>query len=220
MLDAVLCRTGPRDALADAAEAAEHTSPGEPWATSVLWLRGSLEAVAGDLRAAAASLEAAMEADGDPAPAGAAAAKLATIRIRHGDWDAAAGLAARAERTLRRVHYEGLLPALLVYAVRARVAIQRGDEAAAREHLVRAQLVRPLATHAAPWLSVDALLELARAYLAVSDPAGAQQVIREAEQVVRRRPGLGTLVGELVELRRRTDRRGRGAGRIVDPHQR
>ena len=68
---------------------------------------------------------------------------------------------------------------------------------------MQAQLVRPLASHAAPWLAVDALLELARAYLAIADTAGAQVVLREAEAIVRRRPALGVLTTELVALRRR-----------------
>ncbi len=37
---------------------------------------------------------------------------------------------------------------------------------------MKAQLTRPLASHAAPWFAVDALLEVARAYLALSDPRG------------------------------------------------
>ena len=52
---------------------------------------------------------------------------------------------------------------------------------------------------------VDALLELCRAYLALADTAGAQIVLREAEQIVRRRPALGTLTGELVEVKRRLE---------------
>ena len=90
-----------------------------------------------------------------------------------------------------------------MYGVGARVAAHGGDMARAKADLVRAQLIRPLANHAAPWLSVDALLELARAYLAISDAAGAQQVLREAEHIIRRRPALGTLTTELLEIRQR-----------------
>jgi LuxR family maltose regulon positive regulatory protein len=54
-----------------------------------------------------------------------------------------------------------------------------------------------------PLLAVSALLELARAYLGVSDPAGAQLALREAEQIVHRRPALGRLTAELVAVRRR-----------------
>ena len=88
-------------------------------------------------------------------------------------------------------------------AVAARVAIQVGDLPRARERLVLAQLARPSASTVAPWFSVDALLELARAYLAVSDPAGAQVAVREADRIARRRPGLGTLATQLVEMHTR-----------------
>ncbi len=81
-------------------------------------------------------------------------------------------------------------------------AERSGDIGGAREALVRAQLVRPLATYVSPWLSVPALLELTRAYLAVSDPAGAQTALRHAEDIVRRRPGLGGLIDHLLVLRR------------------
>jgi len=50
---------------------------------------------------------------------------------------------------------------------------------------------------------VDALLELARAYLAISDVGGAQLALREAEAIVRRRPGLGRLTSEVVAMRER-----------------
>jgi LuxR family maltose regulon positive regulatory protein len=86
--------------------------------------------------------------------------------------------------------------------MRARISIHLGDQVRGREGLVRAQLVRPLANHSAPWFSVDALLELCRAYLALSDPAGAQQTLREAERIIRRRPALGTLTSDLVTARK------------------
>ena len=70
-------------------------------------------------------------------------------------------------------HLDSILPALLTHAVAARVAIHHGDLARARGELLRAQMIRQLATWAAPWISVEALLELARAYLALSDAAGA-----------------------------------------------
>jgi LuxR family maltose regulon positive regulatory protein len=100
-------------------------------------------------------------------------------------------------------HFDGFVSVLFVDAINARVAIQRGDFDRGRECLVRAQLLRPVANHAAPWLSVDALLNLSRAYLALSDPAGAQLALREAEQILRRRPSLGTLTTQLVDVRAR-----------------
>jgi LuxR family maltose regulon positive regulatory protein len=58
-----------------------------------------------------------------------------------------------------------------------------------------------MATYVAPWFAVSALLELARAYLAISDPTGARLVVREAEQVIRKRPHLGTLTTDLLKMR-------------------
>ena len=85
------------------------------------------------------------------------------------------------------------------------MAIHRGDSARGREELVHAQLVRPLASYALPWIAVGALIELARAYLAIADTAGARTAVSEAEAVVRRRPDLGLLTERLVELRRQVD---------------
>jgi LuxR family maltose regulon positive regulatory protein len=49
------------------------------------------------------------------------------------------------------------------------------------------------------------LIELARAYLAIADTAGALTVVAEAEEVVRRRPDLGLLTDRLADLRRQVD---------------
>jgi LuxR family maltose regulon positive regulatory protein len=130
-----------------------------------------------------------------------AMAKRSSIAMSRGDWLAAEAHARQARVLLETARYGEIVASLIVYAVGARVAIHRGDLVRGREDLVRAQLVRPLATHVAPWFAVDALLELARAYLAISDPAGAQAVVREAERIVRQRPDLGTLTTDLIAVR-------------------
>jgi LuxR family maltose regulon positive regulatory protein len=104
---------------------------------------------------------------------------------------------------LESAHHGEIAVSLITYATAARVAINAGDLAAARALLVRAQLVRPLVSHGMPCLAVSSLLELARAYLGVSDPAGAHLALRQAEHVVRLRPALGRLTDELLEMRRR-----------------
>jgi LuxR family transcriptional regulator, maltose regulon positive regulatory protein len=53
-----------------------------------------------------------------------------------------------------------------------------------------------------PWFAIGARLELARAYLALGDPAGARAVITEAEAIAHRRRGLGVLYTSLPEMRR------------------
>ena len=89
----------------------------------------------------------------------------------------------------------------LVCAVQARTAIHRGDAKAAREHLVSAQRARPLLTYAIPHVAVQARIELARVHLALADTAGARTLMREIDEILTRRPGLGTLVGQAQELR-------------------
>lgn len=198
MLRAMMVRHGPHDALANALAAAAAERVGSPWRSTALGVVGAAHRMLGRMDEAAVAF-----AQGRATGNMACAAMEAKIAMEKGDWAEAEAAAGKARALLTTYHFEELLHSLLVYAVSAHIAARRGDVARAREHLVKAQLRRPLASHAAPWLAVEALLEIARAYLAVSDPAGAQVAIREAEQVVRRRPALGVLTTELVELRRR-----------------
>jgi len=57
-----------------------------------------------------------------------------------------------------------------------------------------------LLTYALPHLAVQARIELARAHLALADLAGARTLMREVDDLLRRRPGLGTLVAEAEVL--------------------
>ena len=98
----------------------------------------------------------------------------------------------------------------LVCAVQARVALHRGDAVAARQELLTAQRLRHLLTYAEPHLAVQARIELIRAHLALADLAGARTLMHEVDELLRRRPGLGTLVGEAEALRARLGRQ-RGA---------
>ena len=82
----------------------------------------------------------------------------------------------------------------------ARTAAHRGDVSQARESLGQAARLRPQLTYAVPFLAVQTLVELARAYLALADPAGARVVLREASAILRLRPDLGSLPREADEL--------------------
>ena len=90
--------------------------------------------------------------------------------------------------------------------------VYRADVPAARRELVSAQRLRPLMTYAMPYFAVQARIELARVHLALADLAGARTVMREVEELFRRRPGLGTLAGEAGALRAQLSmQRGGGA---------
>jgi LuxR family maltose regulon positive regulatory protein len=97
----------------------------------------------------------------------------------------------------------------LVCAAQARVHMHRGDTAAARQQLVDAQRLRPVLSYALPHIAVQARIELVRVHLALADTAGARTLMREIDGVLKRRPGLGTLVSDAQALRvRLTQERG------------
>ena len=123
------------------------------------------------------------------------------LAIARGQWDRAEVLAGQARATLRRAGIEESYVTPLVCAVQARVAIHRGDGRAARHELASAQRVRPLLTYAIPHVAVQARIELIRVYLALADVSGARTLMREIDEVLRRRPGLGTAVAEAKALR-------------------
>jgi LuxR family maltose regulon positive regulatory protein len=129
------------------------------------------------------------------------------VAMVHGEWDRAEDLAAQARAALRPNGAEESYAAPLVFAVQARTAIHRGDVPAARKLLVSAQRARPLSTDAIPHVAVQARIELARVHLALADPAGATTLIREIDEVLLRRPDLGTLIGETQALRARLPER-------------
>ena len=205
MLRAVMVRRGPDDARENATLAAAAEGPGSPWRTLALELLASAHLMCGDATAADTVLANAVEA----APAGGsyafyALALRASLAMARRDWDAATGYARESHDRFEQMHVDAVASAVLVHAVSARVAIHRGDLARARDELVHAQLARPLASHALPSTGVGALLEVARAYLAIADPAGARNAIAEAERIIQRRPSLGVLTEQLAELRQQS----------------
>jgi LuxR family transcriptional regulator, maltose regulon positive regulatory protein len=70
-----------------------------------------------------------------------------------------------------------------------------------RRELARAQRLRPLLTYAVPYSAVQVRIELTRVLVALGDMAGARTLMREIDELLRRRPELGTLVGEADALR-------------------
>ena len=97
------------------------------------------------------------------------------------------------------------MTSVVLYAAGARVAIHHGNLDQAEQDLARAQLLQPQATHALPYYAVQARLELIRAYLALTDVAAAQTVVREVDDLLRWRPDLGTLPDQADQLRSQLD---------------
>jgi LuxR family transcriptional regulator, maltose regulon positive regulatory protein len=121
------------------------------------------------------------------------------LAIAWGDWSSAEALASQA----RAVEHRAGIEEMLVCAVQARIALHRGDVTAARRELVSAQRPRPLLSYIHPHLAIQARIELAQVHLVLADMAGARILLREIDEILKRRPDLGTLVGEARALRAR-----------------
>jgi LuxR family maltose regulon positive regulatory protein len=193
---------GARAMLLDARFATEHEPATSRWHPDAVFLEGFAQFLLGELDDAEALLAAAArEGVARDSPNVGPLAMGAMIRLRRGDWLEGVALTRDAASRMRLFRCEHLISALPVYALEARIAARDGDVQRARDALVQAQLVRPLASRAFPAYAVAGLLELARAYLALSDPGGAQIVLREAEQLVRWTPSLGLLTDDLIQIR-------------------
>ena len=205
ILRAAMVRNGPDDAVVNATDAVAAEPPGSPWRMLALVGLAMGHILRGEADKADAALAAAHDAaPGDGRFAFFALAVRASLAMARRDWEAAAHHARESHARLDRIQFDAMASSVLVHAVAARVAVHRGDVARCREELVHAQLVRPLASHALPAAAVLALLEVARAYLSVADPAGASAAVTEAERIVQRRPDLGVLPEQLAEMRQRS----------------
>ena len=164
--------------------------------------RGIALVLSGDLEGADASLAQATSEGaeiGAPDVIATAWCERSLLAASRGDWSSAEAFAAQADLVMRGAGMEDML----VCAVQARVALHMGDVTAARRELVSAQRLRPFLTYVQPHLAVQARLELARVQVALADMAGARTLMREIDEILKRRPDLGTLIGEAGALRAR-----------------
>jgi LuxR family maltose regulon positive regulatory protein len=208
-LRAILCRDGPAAMREDADLALQGLSPASPYRATVVhsqalaWLLEGQTERAETLFADAYDLALGFGATPLAAMVLAQQSLLASAR---GD-DAAAGAAlARAVELVDANHVEGYWTSALVFAAAAHAAARRGHGDLAHELVGRAAALRPLLTHALPVVSVQALLELTGAYLALGDAAGAKATLAQAHGILRRRPALGGLAAAAREHQARVDR--------------
>ena len=196
LLRALFCRDGVDRMRADAKDCLAGLSPrGQPRAIALL-LEGISYLLEGDGDRADPMLirtvEVGTQAGALPAVSIALAERCLVAIERH-HWDEAATLADQAHTIVQRGRLEDYVPIAVVYAVLARTAAHQGEAQRAQTHLTRAARLRPQLSYATPYLSVQALLELGRAYLSLGDGAGAKQTLREANDILHRRPELGIL---------------------------
>jgi LuxR family transcriptional regulator, maltose regulon positive regulatory protein len=216
LLRALLCRNGVDQMLADTQAALDELNPGSQWRPTAQLLEGICSLLAGQADQAdpvlAHAAEVATEARALPAAA-IALAERSLLAMQHEDWRQAATLAEQAQAVVQAGALDGYVASALVHAVAARVAVHHGDVPRAQQDLARATRLRPLLTYALPYFAVQTLLELGRVCLALDDVAGARVVLRQARDVLRRRPDLGILPKEVEELWSKLDlSRGRTGG--------
>jgi len=202
VLRAIMCRRGVEQMRADADEAARRFASVGSVPPVARLCQGLALVLSGDPVGGDASFEEAIrtgEGVGAPDVLADIFCERSLLAMARGDWN----LAEASARQARAVVSQAGMEDLLVCAVQARVALHGGDVAAVRRELVSAQRLRPLFTYAHPHLAVQARVELIRVHLALADVAGGRTLMREIDEVLKRRPDLGTLVGEARALRTR-----------------
>ena len=217
-----LCRRGVEQMRADADEAVRRFAAQSFVTPAPTFLQGIARVLCGDLDGGDASLEDGVsvgEEAGAHEDVAIALCERSLVAMTRGEWGRAEALAELARTVLRRAGIEESYAAPLLSAVQARTAMHRGDVVAARQDLVSAQRLRHLLTYALPYFAVQARIELIRVHFALADLAGARTLMREVDELLRRRPDLGNLAGEARALRARLakerDSNGPGASALT-----
>ena len=202
-LRAILSRDGIGEMRRDARIAWEGLSPASPYRATMLHTEGISYLVQGDHDQADPILARAFDfaTDANALPLAALIlAERCVVAAQSDHWTEVVTLAQRAVALVEAGRFEDYWTSALVYAWAARAALHRGDIPQARYHVGRAARLRPLLTYALPVVSTQALLELARCYIALADPGGAAAVLAQAHDILQQRPDLGVLPRQAREL--------------------
>ena len=202
-LRANLCCDGPVTMRRDAAEALAGLGPASPYRATMVHTEGLSYLLEGDLEQAETSFahayDLASSLEASPLTALVLAEQVQVAIVRD-DWTSAESLVKRALDEVAGGPYADYWTSALVFASAAHVAAHAGNMSAARKHARRAARLRPLLTYALPVVSTQALVELARAYLALVDPAGARAALEQLRGILQQRPDLGLLTTAVRRL--------------------
>ncbi len=206
LLRAFMCRHGVTQMQADAQEAACRFAAEGIVTPGAALLMGIAQLLSGDTETGDTTLADAIrigEGTGAHEVTAAALSERSLLAAARGHWTGADALAGQAHALLHRAGVTESYVTPLVCAAQARAALRRGEVTETRRELVHAQRARPLLTYTVPHIAVQARVELARLQLDLADLPGARTLMREVDELLRRRPGLGTLIGQARELRMR-----------------
>lgn len=204
LLAAMACRHGVDRMREDADEAARLFAGVTEVPRSVVQLQGTARALAGDLDEADAYLADSELVEESRSVADVFANTMcqrALIALARDDWRAAGAFIERARSAQREAGVDGSFAAALVAALRARIHQHHGEIATARQEVQSALRLRSLLTYAMPHHAVQCRLALVHVQLALDDVAGARMLMQEIDDILQRRPRLGTLIAEAEDLR-------------------
>jgi LuxR family maltose regulon positive regulatory protein len=204
LVRAAFCCDGAERMLADAEVAVRELPAGSYWRPAALLLRGAAYRLAGDLDRADANLDAAVDAASGIEASDVQALALAErslIAGARGDHASARSLAQEAGSLVEEAGLRPYPTSALQLVAAARAELRGGTWERARAHLDEAERLRPKLTHALPWCAAQARLELSRAHMTLLEFADAKTLLDEADEIIRRRPGMGVLEAEADELR-------------------
>jgi LuxR family transcriptional regulator, maltose regulon positive regulatory protein len=203
---ALVARKGIEQMRLDAERAVAELVLSSPWRTAALLFLGVALRVSGDPRGAEPILTEAAEsafAGGAVWPGVIARSELALVALEDGDLARAEAEATLARELVDDAPTADHVVTAILLAATAQIAVARKHGAQARQALAAAHRLRPLLAGLPSWLSVRVQLELAKAHLELRDPRGASTLCQEAEEILRRRPRLGSLAAEAEEVRMR-----------------
>jgi LuxR family maltose regulon positive regulatory protein len=204
MLRAVMSADGPAVMTRDAELAVGEEPAWSPWRDSALYLLAEARLLTGDLEEAmtllaeSASLGAQL---GNTDTVVAGGSELALLLMDGSRWDEATGSLAPALAAIEEYRMDDYVVSGLAFAAAARLALHRGDLDETNRQLTRAMRTRPTCTYVLPWLAVRLRLQLAKMYLAASDATTAHHLMREIDDILLRRPNLGTLTEDVLTFR-------------------
>ena len=210
---AMTSRHGVAGMRVDADDAAVRWGGTPDMPRSIPLLQGVARALAGDLAAADryfAEAETSGPAPRSPDVYANTLCQRAVLALGRGDWSSADGFVARARAELDGAGIEDSFAAAFVAALRSRVLLHRGDRAGAEREVQRALRLRGLLTYALPYQALQCRFAITRVELALDDVAGARMIMREVDDILRRRPAMGALVDEAEELRAQVEANAEG----------
>jgi LuxR family maltose regulon positive regulatory protein len=204
IVQASMCADGPEAMLADAAFAVAQEPAWSPWRDTALWLLGEAHLLAGhvgEAHAALAEASAVATAINHHNSVIIGESHFAVLAMDRGQWQEAASRLEVVLATIEENRAQDCVTCLPAFAAAARLSLHRGDLKETHRQLAWAMRARLSATYVLPFVAVRLRLQLAKVYLALAEPATARQLLREIDDIVSRRPALGTLIDEVKGFR-------------------